>query len=83
MGKFLHSRKDEKELLRWFYVNRYFWRTYNKKEIDYIEERDGKLSAYEFKYADSKHGIPKDFIDNYGVVDFKVIDRRGYADFLL
>jgi len=30
--------------------NRYFWRTYDKKEIDYIEERDGVLSGFEFKW---------------------------------
>ena len=32
------------------WVNSYFWRTAQKQEIDYIEEKDGGLSAYEFKW---------------------------------
>ena len=31
------------------YANNYFWRTWDQKEIDYIEEREGKLYGYEFK----------------------------------
>jgi len=30
-------------------ANQYFWRTWEKKEIDLIEEREGRLFAYEFK----------------------------------
>lgn len=32
-------------------VRPYFWRDYQKKEIDYLEERDGNLYAFEFKYT--------------------------------
>jgi uncharacterized protein len=32
------------------YLNKYFWRNYNKQEIDYIEEYDGKIHAFEFKW---------------------------------
>ena len=31
------------------WVNSWFWRTKDQKEIDYLEESDGKLKAYEFK----------------------------------
>lgn len=31
------------------YANQYFWRTHDQKEIDLIEEREGKLYSYEFK----------------------------------
>ena len=36
------------------YANNYFWRTYDKQEIDWIEERDGQLFAYEFKWQSKK-----------------------------
>ena len=31
-------------------VNSYFWRTYDRKEIDLVEETGGKLYGYEFKW---------------------------------
>ncbi len=34
--------------------NYYFWRTYDKKEIDFIEEAEGNLSACEFKWSSQK-----------------------------
>lgn len=39
---------------RLYRSNLYFWRTYDQKEIDLIEEREGKLFGYECKYSDSK-----------------------------
>ncbi|MDR0617729.1 MAG: DUF4143 domain-containing protein [Endomicrobium sp.] len=40
----------------------YFWRNYEGKEIDFIEERNGELQAYEFKYNPRKNAkLPKDF----------------------
>ena len=41
----------------------YFWRTTQKQEIDFIEEIDGKLFAYEFKYNPKKNAnkMPVDF----------------------
>lgn len=39
------------------YSNNYFWRTYDGSEIDFIEERDGKLFGYEFKWGDKEKRI--------------------------
>lgn len=44
--------------------NFYFWRTYTQKEIDLIEEREGRLSAYEIKYHDRKK-LPKTTITEF------------------
>jgi predicted AAA+ superfamily ATPase len=62
--------------------NNYFWRTYDKKEIDLIEEREGKLYAYECKYSKKRPGPPKDFMDNYPGSEFSVISRENYLDYL-
>ncbi|NOQ68197.1 AAA family ATPase [Patescibacteria group bacterium] len=63
------------------FANYYFWRTYAQKEIDYIEERDGKLFAFEFKWSDGKKKIPKEFLKTYGDSKFETINRENYWDF--
>jgi predicted AAA+ superfamily ATPase len=63
-------------------ANRFFWRTYEKKEIDLIEEREGKLFAYECKYSKKAVNVPKDFILSYPESQFFVVTRDNYLDFL-
>lgn len=47
-------------------INYYFWRTYNKKKIDLVEEREGVITGYEFKYSPTaKFKPPNDFITSY------------------
>ena len=61
----------------------YFWRNYQNKEIDLIEERNGKLFAYEIKWSEKrKVKKPKEFIENYKNSTFKVINRKNYLDFV-
>jgi predicted AAA+ superfamily ATPase len=65
------------------YANSWFWRTQAQQEIDYIEEKDGHLSAYEFKwnpYAKAKQ--PKSFQEAYPDSSFSVIHKENFADFL-
>jgi uncharacterized protein len=63
--------------------NRYFWRTHNKAEIDYIEESDGKLSAFECKTRDTgKTKIPQDFENAYPGSTFQVISPENYWEFV-
>lgn len=64
-------------------VNLYFWRTYRQKEIDLIEESDGKLTAYEFKYGKKTVNPPKQFMDAYSKSDFYVVNSDNFIDFLL
>ncbi|MCK5475351.1 MAG: ATP-binding protein [Candidatus Pacebacteria bacterium] len=62
--------------------NQYFWRTYSQKEIDYIEEQGGKLSAFEFKWNKKRTKIPQEFLDTYKNADFKIINKENYLKFL-
>lgn len=67
---------------RW--VNRYFWRTKQQQEIDYLEEVGGKLHAYEMKWNPrAKASITKTFTDAYPNTDYQVITPDKIADFLL
>ena len=63
----------------------YFWRTTQKQEIDFIEEVDQNLFAYEFKYNPKKVNskCPVTFSNNYPNVPFDVITSENYMDFVL
>ncbi len=64
------------------FPNIFFWRTYEQKEIDYIEERDGNLYAYEFKWGDKSVKKPKQFLETYTNSSFEVVNRDTYFDFV-
>ena len=64
--------------------NRYFWRTTSQSEIDYIEESDGILSAFEFKWNPRrKASLPQSFSNAYPGTDFAVVNPDNYDQFLL
>ena len=62
--------------------NQYFWRTYSQKEIDYLEDQDGRLSAFEFKWNKKKTKVPKEFLDAYKNSEFEIVSRENYLEFL-
>ncbi len=64
-------------------VNNYFWRTYQKQEIDWVEERGGKLYAYEIKWkADKKVKVPGAWKEGYPESKFEVITSANYLDWI-
>ncbi|MCK9271129.1 MAG: ATP-binding protein [Bacteroidales bacterium] len=66
------------------WANSYFWRTYDQQEIDYLEERDGKLFAYEFKWSSKqKARLPKTFSNAYPDNQFKVINQENFEEFIM
>ncbi|MEE9438866.1 MAG: ATP-binding protein [Saprospiraceae bacterium] len=65
------------------YSNKYFWRTKTQQEIDYIEERGGKLFAYEFKWSKNKKAkIPKTFMNAYPDSETMIVTQDNYDVFL-
>jgi uncharacterized protein len=60
----------------------HFWRTYNGVELDYIEQRNDGLSAYEIKFTNPKPKAPKSWVDNYGN-NLHCITRENYLDFVI
>ena len=63
-------------------VNIYFWRTYDQKEIDFVEEYSGKITGYEFKYSENQRlKIPKGFKETYNAEVFKV-DKGNFWKFI-
>lgn len=65
-------------------VHYYFWRTYDQQEIDLIEEANGKLSAWEFKWNSGKKNskAPAGWTRTYPEAKFKVITPDNYLDFI-
>ena len=80
---FLFMERIKTKSYKRIYSNDYFWRTYDKQEIDLIEERDGNLFAYEFKWNKSKTKIPKAFTNAYPEALFKVISKDNFLEFLV
>ncbi len=61
----------------------YFWRTHRMQEIDWVEEKDGQLSAFEFKWGTSKKpSPPKTWLKAYPDSNYQVITPNNYLDFI-
>lgn len=63
-------------------TNRYFWRTHDQQEIDYIEERGGALAGYEFKWGKGRSKKPKIFLETYPKSSITSINRGNYLEFI-
>jgi len=79
---YIISEKIKKQEYEKIQVNNYFWRTYDQKEIDFIEEKAGKLFGYEIKWNGKKISPPPDFIKAYPKAKFKIINRENYLKFI-
>lgn len=80
---FLIAERQKYNLYREFYGQSYFWRTTQQQEIDYLEEYDGGIHAYEFKWSTTKGAsLPEVFQKAYQNVGLKVINPDNYLSFL-
>ncbi|MBN2164919.1 MAG: ATP-binding protein [Marinilabiliaceae bacterium] len=62
--------------------NNYFWRTYEQQEVDWVEERDGSLFGYEFKWKEDKVKIPTQWKSAYPNASFEVINMENFSEWL-
>jgi hypothetical protein len=72
----------KKQSYKNLFANNYFWRTWDQKEIDLIEERKGKLFGYEFKFGEKKIPAPKEWKEAYPNSEFQVINPKNYMKFI-
>ena len=63
-------------------ANNYFWRTYDQKEIDLVEERGGRLYGYEIKWKTGRLRPPKTWLEGYKNAQYDVINRENYLRFI-
>lgn len=66
------------------FVNRYFWRTTQQQEVDFIEEADGRFTAYEFKWNPQKKArLSQTFLKAYPDTDFITVNRDNFFTLLV
>lgn len=66
------------------YGNAYFWRTYGQQEIDLIEDYEGQLHGYEFKWSSTKTlKAPGEWVKAYPDATYEVIKQDNYLDFVV
>ena len=60
----------------------YFWRTYDQQELDWLEENDGQLAAFEMKWTTGRVRLPKAFEKAYPAASLSVVNPDTYLDFI-
>lgn len=79
---FIFSERLKKRSYKNIRGTSYFWRTYDQKEIDLVEEREGKLFGYEIKWEVKKIKPPKDWLETYQNASYEVISKENYLQFI-
>lgn len=78
---FLVSERRKQNLYKDTFAKMYFWRTKQQQEIDFVEEQNGKIVGFEFKWKNKKTKFPQSFIETYKAVGI-VIDRNNFREFV-
>jgi len=80
---FLISERVKQNEYKQSLARKYFWRTKQQQEVDYVEDIGGKVYGYEFKWAEKKlKKLPKTFTDAYNSED-KIITRNNFREFVV
>jgi len=81
---FLVMERIKKQNYENILSNNYFWRTYDQKEIDWVEEHSGKLFGYEFKYGSGKErkSTKNEWLKTYDNASYQVINQENYLEFI-
>ncbi len=80
---YLVMERLKKQEYQGIFSNNYFWRTYSRQEIDWVEERGGRLYGYEIKWGKSKTRPPNEWVKAYPDASWQVVNRTNYPDFIL
>ena len=79
---FLISERKKQNIYKDTFARMYFWRTKQQQEIDFVEEKDGKIYGFEFKWKAKKVKLPETFIKTYKA-ETKIIDRNNFREFVI
>ncbi len=79
----LISERKKQNIYKNTFARMYFWRTKQQQEVDFVEEKDGKIYGFEFKWkAKSKIKLPATFVKTYNA-ETMIIDRNNFRDFII
>jgi uncharacterized protein len=79
---FLMSERLKKNSYTKHYCNTYFWRTFDQAEVDYIEEYDGVLHLFEFKWQANNAKMPASILQSYPINSSEIINISNYEKFI-
>ncbi len=79
---FLFMERMKKLQYNRIFTNTFFWRTYDRKEIDLVEEREGRLYGFEFKWGKSRAKQIKEWTDTYENASLEFITRENFLNFI-
>jgi uncharacterized protein len=79
---FLVAERMKQNTYQQRFVSYYFWRTYGGSELDLVEEGDGQLSGFGFKWGKKKGRPPKPWQDTYPEAGYDCINRDNFLEFL-
>jgi len=80
---FLISERKKQNIYKDTFAKMYFWRTRQQQEIDFVEEKNGIITGFEFKWKAKKNvKLPKTFTEAYNA-DTKIIDGNNFRDFVI
>ncbi len=79
---FLISERLKRNNYKNPYTKMYFWRTKQQQEVDLVEEKEGLITGFEFKWnAKKKIKLPKTFVNEYDAKEV-IIDRGNFRNFI-
>jgi uncharacterized protein len=80
---FLLAERIKQNLYKDTFARMYFWRTKQQQEVDFVEEKNGEISGYEFKWnPKTKIKFPETFVKTYNA-NTKKIDRKNFREFII
>tara|TARA_R110002124_G_scaffold149259_5_gene315367 strand:- start:14066 stop:14338 length:273 start_codon:yes stop_codon:yes gene_type:complete len=81
---FVISERNKKLEYDRIFANQFFWRNHAQQEIDYIEEKEGEIDAYEFKWSPKARAkFSKSFTNEYHPKSTQKIHRENYTEFVV
>ena len=63
-------------------ANNYFWRTYRQQELDFVEEREGRVFGYEMKWGKARGKPPTEWLAAYPEAAFALVNKENYLEFI-
>jgi predicted AAA+ superfamily ATPase len=78
---FLVSERRKQNIYKDTFAKMYFWRTKQQQEVDFVEDKDGEISGFEFNWNQKNVKPPKNFIESYNAKGYS-IDRKNFREFV-
>lgn len=79
---YILTERMKRNLYTGHLADSYFWRTYDRQEVDLIEEWNGALHATETKWSPGRVKAPAGFRRAYPDATFRVVHQKDYLDFI-